>query len=232
MDEGMREAAKADVVPDLRDLRSWLAEKRPAERRLTNRELLDRAVDAPTQRERDRAANDLLRQITSLCAAVVDHKTSARTAQEVEDLAQEVMLRLLQSRKRGVVDPTPAYIRKIVTNLLIDHVRFLQRRGLASGAVSVEENDEAAAVADPRPSVEEEVLSRTRQSEIHAALARTLKPTEAAVVWLRAEGASHRDIALELNLREASARKHCERGLKRLKYLSEAGALPAALALD
>jgi RNA polymerase sigma-70 factor (ECF subfamily) len=223
------------VVQELSSLRGWVKQTKPADapRRLTNRELLERATGASDARERSRAADELLRQVKSLAAAMVDQRTRALTANEIDDLAQEVMIRLLQTGTRGgAIDPTPAYIGRILTNLLIDQVRHLKRRGLEKGGVSVEDSYEAAAVPDPQPSVESSVLGRMRRGELRAALSKSLKPTEASVVWLRAEGASHQEIAAELNLREDNVRKQCERALKRLKKLSETGALPAVLALD
>ncbi|MBC8104366.1 MAG: RNA polymerase sigma factor [Cytophagales bacterium] len=199
-------------------------------KRESNRELLDRAMNAATDRERNRAAETLRRQIKSLCAAVVDRHTSALTSQEVEDLTQEVFLRLLTSQAgnvgEAVVDPTPAYIARVAVNLLIDRRRSLKRRGLDQLPASVEDEAMAATLRDPSPSVEETVLGRLRTRDLRRALLKSLSPTEAKVIWMRTEGASHEEIAQELNIKEPNARKHCERGMKRLKTLVETNAIP------
>ena len=223
-------APGADAMQALRDLRQQIGENRPQERRATNRELLEAVRNAPTAAERDRAADALRRQIKSLCAAIIDRQNSALTAQEVEDLTQEVLLRLLQSRSVETVDPTPAYLHRIATNVLIDHLRFLKRRGLTAPTAGPESEAEMARLADPRPSVEEEALGRIRTRELRAALVRLLRPLEADVLWLRAEGASHLDIAAELGIQEANARKHLQRGINRLKRMAVVGELGLAAA--
>jgi len=199
-------------------------------RRETNRELLDRAMNAPTERERNRAAETLRRQIKTLCAAVVDRYTSALTSQEVEDMTQEVFVRLLTSQAgnagEAVVEPTPAYISRIAVNLIIDRRRHLKRRGLEQLPASVEDEALAATLRDARPSVEETVVDRMRTRELRRTLNQMLSPTEAKVVWMRTEGASHEEIARQLGIKEPNARKHCERGLKRLRNLVETGAVP------
>ncbi|MES2463125.1 MAG: RNA polymerase sigma factor [Armatimonadota bacterium] len=201
-----------------------------APKRESNRELLDKAMNATAEWQRNRAAETLRRQIKTLCAAVVDRHTSALTSQEVEDLTQEVFLRLLTSQAgnigEAVVDPTPAYIARIAVNLLIDRRRFLKRRGLDQIPASVEDEVVTATLRDPNPSVEDAVLGRLRTRELRRALLKSLSPTEAKVVWMRTEGASHEEIARELNIKEPNARKHCERGLKRLKNLVETNAIP------
>ena len=196
-------------------------------RRESNRELLDRAMNAPTERERNRAAETLRRQIKTLCAAVVDRYTSALTSQEADDLTQDVFLRLLTSQSgnsgEAVVEPTPAYISRIAVNLIIDRRRHLKRRGLEQLPASVEDEALAATLRDPQTSVEDSVLNQMRTTELRRTLVRALSPTEAKVVWMRTEGASHEEIARQLGIKEPNARKHCERGLKRLRHLAETG---------
>lgn len=223
---GMRQRVVAPAAP----AEGSTAVTAPAPRRETNRELLDKAMNAPTERERNRAAETLRRQIKTLCAAVVDRHTSALTSQEVEDLTQEVFVRLLTSQAGNsgetMVDPTSAYISRIAVNLIIDRRRFLKRRGLEQIPASVEDEALAATLRDARPSVEETVVGRIRTRELRKALANALSPTEAKVLWMRTEGASHEEIASELGIKEPNARKHLERGIKRLKRLVETNALP------
>jgi len=201
-------------------------------RRETNRELLHRARNGKTDRERSDAAEALRRQIKSLCAAVIDRHTAHLTASEAEDLTQDVLVRLLQCQggetAASLPDPTPAYIARVAVNLLIDQRRFLRRRGLEKAAVSVEESGDALTIRDTAPSVESEVIGRIADRDLRALLARALSPAEAAVLWRRSEGASHQEIAEEMGINEANARKRCERGLKRLRQLADTGAFATA----
>lgn len=205
----------------------------PAVRRETNGELLQRARHGATARERDRAAETLRRQIKTLCAAVIDRHTSALTAQEAEDLTQEVFIRLLTSaaaseRENQVLEPTPAYISRIAVNLLIDQRRFLDRRGLSTPGPSLDDAEAGVSIPDPREGVEEGVVGRFHRHQVREALRNALSPVEARVVWMRSDGASHAEIAAELGIKEPNARKHHERALKRLKKLAETGAFPVA----
>lgn len=202
-------------------------------RRESNGELLRRARHGRTSAERDRAAETLRRQIKTLCAAVIDRHTGALTAQEAEDLTQEVFIRLLTSaasaeRAGEMLEPTPAYISRIAVNLLIDQRRFLDRRGLSHPGPSLDDEEAGVAIPDTRVGVEEDVVGRAHAVQVREALHKALSPVEARVVWMRSDGASHAEIAAELGIKEANARKHHERGLKRLKKLAESGAFPVA----
>jgi len=202
-------------------------------RRESNAELLHIIRTSTSERERNRAAETLRRQVKSLCAAAIDRYTSALTAQEAEDLTQEVVIRLLTSaagteRDGQVVEPTPAYIQRIAVNLLIDQKRFLNRRGLSRPGISVDDTEAAVSLPDPRVSVEADVVGKFHRRDLKEALKNTLSPVEARVLWMRSDGASHGEIAEALGIKEANARKHHERGLKRLKKAAEAGLFPAA----
>jgi DNA-directed RNA polymerase specialized sigma24 family protein len=84
------------------------------------------------------------------------------------------------------------------------------------------------AVPDPAPAPEDDVIERLHRRDIETALRRALKnPTEAAVVRLRLEGASHDEIAAELSIKTESSRKHWQRGVSRLRSLAEADRFPA-----
>ena len=195
-----------------------------APKRQTNTELLAAIRNtASSKHERDRAAEQLRRQIKSLCAATLARQARSLAANELEDLTQEVMIRLLQSPES--TEPTGAYIARIATNLLIDRQRHLIRRGQDKQALSLDDTEEGETrdVIDPESRVEDSVLARIQQRAIREALLTLLKPNEALVVLRRAEGASHDEIAEELGTNAACVRKQAERGLKRLREHAEAG---------
>jgi RNA polymerase sigma factor (sigma-70 family) len=209
-------------------------------RRRTNGELLAIVVSpVASPRAQSDAAEALWRNIRPLCAAAIDRHTAALTAQEAEDLVQEVFLRLLRAARSSAeaapagapIEPTPAYLSRIAVNVLIDQRRSLHRRGLDQPVtVSAEDGsgDPLHAVPDPSPAPEDDVIERLHQRDIETALRRALKnPTEAAVVRLRLEGASHDEIAAELHIKTESSRKHWQRGVSRLRSLVELGHLPA-----
>ncbi len=223
----------------------------PPPRRRTNGELLAIVVSpVASPRAQSDAAEALWRNIRPLCAAAIDRHTAALTAQEAEDLAQEVFLRLLRAARTATegrlsagaaapdaapIEPTPAYLSRIAVNVLIDQRRSLHRRGLDQPVAAPAGSDESAdpfhAVPDPAPAPEDDVIERLHRCEIETALRGALKnPTEAAVVRLRLEGASHDEIAAELHIKTESSRKHWQRGVSRLRSLVESGRLPALCA--
>lgn len=229
----------AQALQALQGLKAWHDQAAPkptptttvsaALKRQTNKELLAVIRNAQSsKRERDTAAELLRRQIKSLCAATLARQARMLAANELEDLTQEVVIRLLQSP--AGTEPTGAYIARIATNLLIDRQRHLVRRGQDKLAVSLDDTEEGETrdLPDPETRVEETVLARIQQRAIREALLSLLKPNEAIVVLRRAEGASHDEIAEELGTNAACVRKQAERGLKRLREHAEAGRLAFA----
>ena len=230
----------AQALNALQGLKAWHDQAAPqptqatisaAPKRQTNKELL--AVireSANSKRERDVAAEMLRRQVKSLCAATLARQARTLMANELGDLTQEVVIRLLQSP--ASTEPTSAYIARIATNLLIDRQRHLVRRGQDKQAFSLDdtEDGETRDLPDLETRVEESVLVRIQQRAIREALLTLLKPNEALVVLRRAEGASHDEIAEELGTNAACVRKQAERGLKRLREHAEAGRFAFAFA--
>jgi RNA polymerase sigma factor (sigma-70 family) len=220
----------------LQGLKAWHDEASPkpalaitatapaAPKRQTNKELLAvvRSTES-TKRERDLAGEQLRRQVKTLCAATLARQARTLLANELEDLTQEVVIRLLQSP--ASTEPTGAYIARIATNLLIDRQRHLIRRGQDKQALSLDDTEEGETrdVVDLETRVEDSVIARIQQRAIREALLKLLKPNEALVVLRRAEGASHDEIAEELGTNAACVRKQAERGLKRLKEHADAG---------
>lgn len=226
----------AQALNALQGLKAWHDQSAPrpaatptttpsaATKRQTNKELLATVRDTTcSARERDRAAEQLRRQVKTLCAATLARQARTLAANELEDLTQEVVVRLLQSP--AGTEPTSAYIARIATNLLIDRQRHLVRRGQDKLAYSLDdtEDGETRDLPDPETRVEETVLARLQQRAMREALLTLLKPNEALVVLRRAEGASHDEIAEELGTNAACVRKQAERGLKRLKDHAAAG---------
>jgi RNA polymerase sigma factor (sigma-70 family) len=226
----MEDSAKDRLL----QLRAWKEQRKEvaaAPRRATNRELLAVVRDTrTTDAERSRAADTLRRQIKTLCAAAISRCGDATlSGGDLEDLTQDVLIRLLQSPESA--DPTPAYIAKVAANLLIDQRRHRARRGLNLAPVSLDEPEDGDGPArefiDPEENVEETVLTRLAETSLRATIEKLLKPGEATVVLRRAEGAAHDEIAAELGQSCASVRKQYERGLRRLQAHAESGYLVA-----
>ena len=188
-------------------------------KRVASGDLLALARHGKTDTERSRAAEELRRRIKTQCAAALDRYTSQLTAQEADDLTQDVLVRLLSAGDdTAPAELSAAYIGRVAVNLLIDKRRRLDRRGLGKPSVSLDDSEAAIAIPDPAPAVEEDVIGKFHQYQLEAALHAMLSPTEARVLWLRFSGdLPYAEIASEMGIKEANARKHYERGLKRLR---------------
>ena len=204
-------------LQDLHQRRRSEAPAPAAARRSTNAELLEQVRCAPTERARNLAAETLRRQVRSLCAAALTRHRSGLSAQELEDLVQDVFVRLLQSPPD--TDPSPAYLHRIAVNLLIDQHRHQARRGQEHAALSLDDPDSEVERTTPAtgPGVEESVVAAMEARALREFMSKVLKPTEARILLRRSEGAAHDEIAAELGLSCANVRKQWERGVKRLR---------------
>ncbi len=216
----------ANVLAGLTALRQRVVTA-PAPVRQSNAELLAATRHGKTASEKNRAAEELRRRIKTLCAAALDRYTSQLTAQEADDLTQEVIVRLLCTSDE-TAEITSSYISRVAVNLLIDKRRALDRRGLNKPGVSVDDCEAAIALPDPAPTPEQSLAANFDSFRLRQVISDALSPTEAKVVWLRVAGdLSHAEIAEELGIKEANARKHYERGLKRLRSHVGEGAFAA-----
>jgi RNA polymerase sigma-70 factor (ECF subfamily) len=112
------------------------------------------------------------------------------------DVAQEAFVRLYQ---RGELPDAPqAWLISVAMNLFRNEKTTRSRRARLLGPVRVE-----LTLADPPPSPEQSAASRDSRAGVRAALDR-LAERERALLLLQAEGYRYRDIALALELNEAS----------------------------
>jgi RNA polymerase sigma-70 factor (ECF subfamily) len=124
-----------------------------------------------------------------------------------DDIVQETYLRLLRHPPpTRNPDEIRAYLFRVASNLLVDHWRRRKR--------------EAPAAEGPEPRTSE------RDAPLRLDMARTfrqLRPQERQLMWLaHVEGASHREIAGALGLREGSIRVLLSRARRKLGDLLRA----------
>ncbi|MGV8938565.1 MAG: RNA polymerase sigma factor [Allorhizobium sp.] len=113
----------------------------------------------------------------------------AGSAEDGEDLAQEVWIRFSQSKAMALSSPTP-YLRRIVKNLAIDHGRSASRRRLKSHEI-----EDLLNVADDKPDPEAVLISRDTLSKLVDIMAELPERRRAILFAARIEGAQHRQIA-------------------------------------
>ncbi|WP_242116414.1 RNA polymerase sigma factor [Sphingomonas lacusdianchii] len=141
------------------------------------------------------------------------HRTTDR--QNANDVAQEVVLRLIDLRRRQQIGSVHALAFRIADNLLIDRARQQSRM--------TDLPDEEIACA--APSAERIVGSRQMVDILSRALRRMPPLRREVIVRRRLNGQSCAAIAADLSLSSAAVEKHIARGLTDLRGALERNGL-------
>lgn len=135
---------------------------------------------------------------------------------DADDLSQEVLARFCRAAPAELATPE-AYLTRIATNLLRDHVERGSTR-LAQRTTVIEAGLNAASDADPF----REVQSR-QELERWSAVLQQLKPKTLEIFVLnRVEGYSYRQIATDLALPLWMVQKHMAKAIRHLAAHQEA----------
>ncbi len=191
----------------------------PPPRVASNGELLRNARTGTSAQARNQAADALRRRIRSHCAAVLSRHAPSLGADELDDMVQDVVLRLLAIPE--ACEPSTSYIQTIAQHLLIDRYRRRHRRGQDAPTVSWEQlhAETGYEPLDTSESPEEQTVDKLTASDLLKRLQRQLRPREIAVLLARADGRPHEEIAAELGLTNAHVRKIWERTQVRAREL-------------
>jgi len=186
---------------------------------VTNGELLRSARTAPSATARNLAADALRRRIRSLCAAVLARNAPSIGSDDLDDMVQDVLVRLLANPE--ITEPSMSYIQTIAQHLLIDRYRRRHRRGQDGPTVSWEQLHEETGFEpqDCSENPERQVVDKLSAADLLKRLQRHLRPREMAVFIARADGRAHEEIAAELGLTNAHVRKIWERTQSRVREL-------------
>jgi len=176
--------------------------------RFTNVELLERARTGSTTAVRSTAAAALRQRIVGIVWSVAAVHIGL-TNEDREDITQDTLLKLISTS--SIVDPHPAYIRRIVANILIDRHRHAASRGLTC---KVGNSDEVLSRYAETVAAEAELTSD--ESSVDAIL-HELNIRERTVIISRIEGKSHSEIANTLGVSTPAIRKLHERALTKLR---------------
>ncbi len=185
--------------------------------RRSNRECLEAVRSTADPSLRESAAKDLIRRCRALCAATIARQRAGLNADAIDDLAQDVLVKLLASPEG--TDPSPAYIETIAAHVLIDRHRHTARRGLDGPTVSFDDPDNGLMdlMPDATPTPEATVVERVGKERLVSAIREILRPREAEIVLRRADGDPHENIAADLGLAVPHVRKIAERAFRRLR---------------
>ena len=139
---------------------------------------------------------------------------------EAEDLAQEVLLRLVGRSQKPGFDPSSSLIFTIATNLLTDRAR-LRRTRAVDRHVALEAHDDSEIYCGLVEELDPErvLLSKDRLGRALAAL-QTMPPRMREVFLLyRFDGLRQKEIAKALGISVSAVEKHL---VKALRHIAEA----------
>lgn len=139
-------------------------------------------------------------------------------ASDVDDVAQEVFLRLMRYEKSGLVEHPQAYLFKMASNVVAEwSIRAHQRHPHDSKWLD-------SLIGAERP--ESEVLRIESQQEVERVLL-TLTPRQREIMKLFFyEGLNHKEIAIRMGQTERSVRRHFVKSYQKLRLELAANLMP------
>jgi len=138
-----------------------------------------------------------------------------RDPAEIEDLRQDVFVRIFQTAHRMRPDPVRPYIILTARNLVIDKLRH--KRSVSMEVVS---DLEAFSVIDSRPTPEQHVIAQQELIRIQHALNALPTRCREIVVMRKIHGVSQREIAKRMGIKEQTVQTQIVRGMKAISRIS------------
>ncbi len=133
-----------------------------------------------------------------------------RRPQDVDDLAQEVYLRLLRMPEETLLERPAAYLYRVAANVVSDFCAKQQTQAhVLCDSDALESIGESTPMADP-------TVARELQDDIERAVAE-LPPRLQATILLRERGYSYEEIARQLQVTPNTVRKHLAVARARLR---------------
>lgn len=143
-------------------------------------------------------------------------------SRSVEDLSQEVFLRLFRARRRYTPSARfETFLYRIILNLCVNHSQYSRRRRtvfLDQG--NDERGDEDAALIDPRtPSPIEAIISAEQDAIVRQAVDRLPCNQRIAVLLSRFSGLAHDEVARALGISPEAVKSLLWRARENLRML-------------
>jgi RNA polymerase sigma factor (sigma-70 family) len=177
---------------------------------------IDRAEDAALISGDLLSAGDLrlwfVREVLPLEAVLIQFlMRGGRSKSDVEDLRQDVYMRVCAIAQEAIPAQTKALVFKIARNLLIDRVRHEQ-------VVSIEsvENLDVLNVAIDEPAPDRSVIAREELRRLQAALDKLPDRVRCAVIMQKIDGFSVREIAVRTGASERTIERLLSDGVRAL----------------
>ena len=132
-------------------------------------------------------------------------------AQTAADLTQEVFLRLMRSEPAGVLENPRAYLYRIASNLLADHLRGLKQRPGNADAGPLEQ------IADEKPGPERALLTRDELRRLELVIDALPSRQRQILLLHKYDGLSYDAIAERLGISKNTVMVHMMRALARCR---------------
>lgn len=185
-------------------------------------------VETPDTNCRDVTANDssgaersleveawFVREVLPLEAVLIQFlNRSGRSKADVEDLRQDVYMRVCAAAYKEIPNPARPLVFTIARNLLIDQVRHEQ-----VVPIDVVENLDVLNVAIDERSPDRTVIAREELRKLQAALEKLSERERTAIVMQKIDGLSTREIADRTSMSERTVRRVLNEGFRALAEL-------------
>jgi RNA polymerase sigma factor (sigma-70 family) len=153
-----------------------------------------------------------IREVLPLEAVLIQFLSrSGRSRADVEDLRQDVYMRVCAAAYKEIPSPTRPLVFAIARNLLIDQVRHEQ-----IVPIEVIENIDVLNVAIDERTPDRAVIAREELRRLQAALEKLPERERAAIVMQKIDGLSTREIADRTGVPERTVRRTLNDGFRAL----------------
>jgi RNA polymerase sigma-70 factor (ECF subfamily) len=153
--------------------------------------------------------NWFVREVLPLEAALMQFlRRSWPNKTELDDLRQEVYVRVCEAARREIPHPAKPFVFAVARNLLVDRVR-------REHVVSIEtvSDLDALGVAVEEPGPDRNAMARQELRRLQAALDQLPPRAREAVLLRKIEGLSYREIALRMGIGEDTVSEHLSKGM-------------------
>jgi RNA polymerase sigma factor (sigma-70 family) len=179
----------------------------------------DRDNENAALRHEAKTAADLrswfLQEVLPLEAALIRFlRHNWRNQDEIEDLLQEVYVRVFGSANKSAPEGAKSFVFAIAQNLLIDRVR----REKIVPIEAVGELDKLDIGLD-EPGPDRNVMAREELRRLQLALDRLTPRNREAIVLKQVEGLTRREVAARMKITERTVQWHLSEGLQMLADL-------------
>lgn len=141
-------------------------------------------------------------------------RKSWRNRADVDDLCQEVYVRVYEAAKERIPDPARPFVFTVARNLIVNRVRREQ-------IVPIETigDLDALNVAADEPGPDRNAMAREELRRLQAALDNLPPRCRQAVILKKIEGLSRKEIALRMGISEDTVHRHLTEGRQALADL-------------